>query len=935
MLGRDAELGRIEAWLRQEGPAGQGSVLVIEGEPGIGKTTLWTGVTRRAGETGWDVLSCRPAPSDAGLPHLGLADLLRSVPAEEFAGLPPPQRRPLAVALLREEAGEGDLEPRAVGTGLTALLGARAGRRPQLLAVDDAQWLDAASARSLAFALRRLDDRPLRLLAAVRLEPAPEGGATAGPPQSSGAFAVIESSLDRRAIERLPVGPLSVAATHQMFRQVLGMSFARPVLVRIHRAAGGNPFYALEIAREVHRLGVPPPGEPLPIPGDARDLALVRLRRLPPATRDALAKVAAMSRPSTASLDLDALAPAEQAGLVRVRKGGEIEFTHPLYGSALYSSLPEPARRALHRDLAAVAASLEEQARHLALGAAGPDETTAGVLDRAAGAAAARGAADVAVELKELACQLTPENDPQGAVRRSLDLANLRYFAGDPNGARRELEKSSHTLPPGQERAGVLLELGSVLWAQGGADEGMALLSQALGEAETDALRARIHSRISALHDDCDVSVEHGEAALALLDAETDPLLYSFALHNVALFKLYAGRGADHDAITEGMRLQQQAASWEMSTVPAYWARNLDDFDLARQRFEDLLRVFGERGDEASSSGVLTHLAMVEAMTGRVDRARKLAADALDLAEQTEQETYLNMALWVTAAVSARSGALDEARAVAGQLLRRLEARPDLVLEGMARAVLGLVALSAGDLAEADRQLTRADEIEDLLHNREPASSRFQGDHAEAVIGLGDLPRAEDLVQRLEARAAALPRPWLLAVSARCRGLLNAAAGRLDQALADYQRALAAHATLAMPAEHGRTLLALGRLHRRRNERQRAQAVLAEAAAVLAAGGALDWAAVAAGELRRAQGRRGSPEKLTPTERHIAELASTGLRNHEIAAKLFVSPKTVEANLSRVYAKLGIRSRAELAGRLAALPATAGSSLVRPPGHRT
>ncbi|HEY2575927.1 MAG TPA: LuxR C-terminal-related transcriptional regulator [Streptosporangiaceae bacterium] len=924
MQGRAAELARIEAWLRHDGPAqqasdpsGPGSVLVIEGEPGIGKTTLWTEATRWAREAGWDVLSCRPAPSDAGLPHLGLADLLRSVPEEDFAGLPRPQRRPLAVALLREEAGEGDLEPRSVGTGLTALLAVLAGRRPQMLAVDDAQWLDAASARSLAFALRRLDDRPLRLLAAVRIEPPPEGGA-AEPPQRSGAFAMIESSLDRRAIERLPVGPLSVAATHQMFRQVLGVSFARPVLVRIHRAAGGNPFYALEIAREMHRLGVPPPGEPLPIPDDARDLALVRLRRLPPATRDALARVAAMSRPSTASLDLGALAPAEQAGIVRVRKGGWIEFTHPLYGSALYSSLPESARRALHSDLAAVAGSLEERARHLALGADGPDETTAGVLDRAAETAAARGAADVAVELKELACQLTSANDSQGTVRRSLGLANLRYFAGDPTGARRELEKSLHTLPPSQERAEVLLQLGSVLWTQGDSDEGMVLLSQALGEAETGALRARIHTRISALHDDCDVSVEHGEAALALLDPGTDPLLYSFALHNVALFRLYAGHGADHDAITEGMRLQERATSWELSTVPAYWARNMDDFATARQRFEDLLRVFGERGDEASSSGVLTHLAMVEAMTGRMDRARALAADALDLAEQTEQETYLHMALWAQAGVCARSGALDEARAVAGQLLRRLEAHPDIVLEGMARAVLGMVALSAGDLAEADRQFSLADEVEELHHSREPATSRFQADHVEAVIGLGDLTRAGELVRRLEARAVALPRPWILTVSARCRGLLNAAAGHLDEALADYQRALAAHAALDMPAEHGRTLLALGRLHRRRNERQRAQAVLTEAAAVFQGGGALDWAAVAADELRRARGRRGSPQRLTPTERHIAELASAGLRNHEIAAKLFVSPKTVEANLSRVYAKLGIRSRAELAGRLAA-----------------
>jgi hypothetical protein len=241
------------------------------------------------------------------------------------------------VALLRREAGEGDLEPRVVGTGLTALLGVLAQDRPLLLAIDDAQWLDPASARSLAFALRRLACDRLRLVAAVRTE---DGAGRRG-----GAFAAIEASLEAQALSRIPVGPLSVASIHQMFRQVLGASYPRPVLVRIHRAAGGNAFYALEIAREVRRQGVPAPGRPLPVPGDHRELALLRLRRLPRASREALTALAAMSRPAAREVDLEALAPAEVAGIVRVRSGELVEFTHPLFGSARYSSLPEAARR--------------------------------------------------------------------------------------------------------------------------------------------------------------------------------------------------------------------------------------------------------------------------------------------------------------------------------------------------------------------------------------------------------------------------------------------------------------------------------------------------------------------------------------------------------------------------------------------------------------
>jgi DNA-binding CsgD family transcriptional regulator len=930
VLGRDEELTQIDRWLRagtQEpaGPVSVGGTLVIEGEPGIGKTTLWGEAVRRAPRSGWQVLSCRPVPSDAGLPYVGLTDLLRPVPAGAFACLPGPQRRPLEVALLREEAGEGDLEPRAVGTGLTALLAGAAAAQPLLLAVDDAQWLDAASARVLSFALRRLEQRQVRLMAAVRVEtpawpqdqrpPDDRPGVTA-PPRAG--LAVIEASPGGRALVRLPVGPLSVAGTHQMFRQLLGASFPRPLLVRIHEVAGGNPFYALEIAREVRRAGVPAPGQPLPVPASHRDLELLRLRRLPRATRKVLVEISAMPSAAASDLDLTALAPAERAGIVAVRPGGRVEFGHPLFGSALYSSLPEAERRAVHRRLAQRAASPEERARHLALAAAGPDEPTAAELDRATAAASARGAADLAVELKELACQLTPAADRPARLRRSIELAERRYFAGDPGGARRELERWPARLPPGDDRAQVLLELGSMHSVQGEAEPGRELMMQALGEARARGLRARIHARIASEADDCDVAVEHAEAALALLDEHADPQLYSFALHSVALFKLYSGRGADHAAIEQGMRLQRQAPAWEVSTVPAFWARNLDDFGTARGRFEDLLRASREQGDEATVSALLTHLARLEAMTGHIDRARALAEEALDLAGQTEQDLYLTMALCVKAHVCAYAGDLAEARPLIGEMLRRLGDHPDIILEGMARMVLGAAALAAGDLAEADHQLSRSDEIEEATHHREPATNRFQADHAEAVIGLGDLARAERLVRRLEARAQRLPRPWINAVSARCRGLLNAAAGDLDAALADFQRALAAHEALDMPSELGRTLLALGRLHRRRNERQRAQECLERAAAVFESCGARAWAAITATELSRARARRSRGTQLTATERQICELAMAGLRNSEIAVRLFLSAKTVEANLSRAYRKLGVRSRTELSAHFAA-----------------
>jgi DNA-binding CsgD family transcriptional regulator len=910
LVGRDAELSIIADWLAgAEGGenVGREHVLAVEGEPGIGKTTLWAEVVRLARRRNWTVLDCRGRPSDVGLSHLGVTDLLLPVTDEAIGELPWPQRRALLIATLREEPGPDALDPLAVAIGLSALIRAQAARAPLLLAVDDLQWLDRASAKALAFALSRVGTLPVRCLATVRLD---------GTRGDSAALAAMDSALGRDQWHRVHIGPLSVAALHRVLVSTLGQPIARPLLIRIHLATVGNPFYALEVARELQRVGPPPPGRPLPVPPDQRDMALLRLRRLPQATRNVLAQVAVMSRPSTAVLDVAALAPAERAGMVQVSPNGLVDFSHPLFGSALYASLPEANRRAIHREVAARSSGQEERAWHLALAASGPDEEIAAALDRAAETVGTRGAAENVVELKELALQLTPPGDVLALTRRQLELADSEYFAGDPSAARRRLERCLDSFPRGERRAQALLALGSVQWSQGDVDRGLGLMSDALDEAGSPSLRARIHSRMAAMAEDFDIGADHAEAALALIDEHEDPLLYSFALHNAARCKLFAGRGADHDAVERGIRLQREGAAWEISVLPAYWALYFDDFDTARVRFAELARVFRDRGDEARCALLLAHLSVIEALTGHMERARVLSSEALDMATQTEQETWIRVALWAKGQVAARGGDLDTARAAANEILERLESQPDITLENMARAVLGVAAVTAGNYAEADRQLTRCDEILTYYHAREPAADRFHGDHAEAVISLGNLERAEGLVARLEERALALPRPWIQVVAARSRGLLHAARGDLEAAGAEFERALEANGSVVMPSEKGRTLLAMGRLHRRRYERRRARDCLEEAARLFDRAGAASWAVVAHEELRRARGRPSRPDELTSTEQKVAELAASGLRNREIASQMFLSEKTVEANLSRVYGKLDIRSRAELGRRL-------------------
>jgi DNA-binding CsgD family transcriptional regulator/uncharacterized protein HemY len=234
----------------------------------------------------------------------------------------------------------------------------------------------------------------------------------------------------------------------------------------------------------------------------------------------------------------------------------------------------------------------------------------------------------------------------------------------------------------------------------------------------------------------------------------------------------------------------------------------------------------------------------------------------------------------------------------------------------MAREVLGVAACAGGAYEVADRELSRADAIDESLHVREPAAERFHADHAEAVIALGDLDRAEMLVRELEERAERLPRPWICAVAARSRGLLLSARGDLDGSLAAFERALGHHEELDMPLERGRTLLVLGQLLRRRKERRKARELFRDALAVFERVQAGQWAERARTELARVPVRR-APGDLTPTETTIASLAATGLTNRAIAERIYVSPKTVESNLARVYRKLGIRSRAELGRAMA------------------
>jgi DNA-binding CsgD family transcriptional regulator len=892
IVGRDRELGEVDAWLDalELGPA----ALVVEGEPGIGKTTVWRDGCRSAEGRGFRLLVSRPAETEAKLGFSSLADLLGPVEESRLEELPDPQREALEVALLRTPASGRGPQRRAVATALLSLLRVLAGERPVVLAVDDLQWLDVPSAQALEFALRRLDGERVGLLASCRVDEEP--------------FAMEQS-------RRVRLGPLSVAALHRIIVEQLGHALPRPALVRVARAVLGNPFYAVEIARLLLAEGGAQIGGKLPVPGDLRLLTEQRVRALPVAARQALLRAAATARPEASQFSAGALAPSEAAGLVRVDDLGRVEFSHPLIASAVYGSATVAERRSAHRALAKVISDPEEQARHLALGAERPAESIAERLDEAAKLAAARGAIDSAAELAELALRLTPDGDGAAHVLRSIALARLLYAAGNLTAAIETLEAVRASAPPGAARSDALVDLGGLYVLAGRNVEGKALIDEALEGLEDPVAAARAHARRARVSmEELAAVIEHCRAVLELIGEDDDPALYSFALQYLACARLFAGEAAEHELIERSLRAQEGAALWDIGSIGGRWAGYFDDYATAWARYEAELARAEAHGDESERQGALFLLAGLATLVRPAAEAERLALEALALAEQIEQEPMACTARFVLGLALVHQGRLEEARALAPLSLEFIGDPPQpgaFVLATQTYSLLGFAAFAEDDFEEADRWFTRADETSSCWP--EPSPFRFHPDHAETVIALGDLDRAETLVRRLEARAAAIPRRWICMVAARSRAILLAARGDLDGAVTALGEAMRQHEGLELPFERARTLLVLGRVRRRRKEKRAARDALAEAAELFASVGAPLWARKATAELDRVGLRTSSRTELTVTERNVAVLAASGLSNREVAERAFLSARTVEGVLTRVYRKLGVRSRTGLA----------------------
>ena len=926
VIGRARELAAIEHVLDSvgDGPTG----LLLEGDAGIGKTTLFEATVGAAKGRSWRVLTSRPTPGDAGLSFAGLIDLFDGIDGAIFAELPAPQRRSLEVALLRRE-GDERTEPGGVSVAALHVIRALARVQPVLLAIDDLQWLDRPTVRTIEFAARRLRVDPVVLLLSQRPDSSPVRPPDSAAGSAAPAVEAMTAAIGDGAMTQLRVGPLSIQETYYLLHERLGLTLGHPALVRVHEASGGNPLFALELARAlIETAGRVVPGRPLPVPDRLNDLLRRRLERLPARTRRVLLGVAAMAAPTLGELrrafDLppvphvpDELERAERAGLVEIH-GTVLRFSHPLLASAVYAAATPSEQRRLHGRLAEVADDPEVRARHLALSTVEPDEAVAAVLDRAVASATARGATDVAAEFAENAFALTPAGQ-NGAHRRALAAGSLAVAAGDHVRGRELFERALPTARTGAERAEALLRLAEVAEPL---RAGIELCDQALREEAGDgggldgSLASRLHrvrAGLSYFIGNVSDAREHAEVGVRLAESVGDPTALAMATAEFGHWTFCGGGGVQRELFDRAVDLDPSPGAYAPRSHLAKVLMDAGELGEARPMLERLLVEAASVGDLQAAATHELHLAELEVWAGNWSIALDHADESLLLRQHVDR---LAAPRYVRAMALACLGRVDAARAEAATGLAEAERMDDVVFRMQNLHVLGFIELSAERYGAAHAHLGPAVDLLRPRWNREFGDCHFVPDEIEAVIALGELARARDLVAWMEEVGRTTGRAWTLATGRRCRALLLAAEGDLEAASHELGRALAEHERVPMPLELGRTLLVDGIVQRRRRHRAAAQATLRRAWELFERLGATAWAERAGRELARIGDRSGPQRDLTPVEARVASLVAEGRTNREIADRLFVSPKTVEATLTHVYRKLDIRTRAELAAAI-------------------
>jgi DNA-binding CsgD family transcriptional regulator len=566
----------------------------------------------------------------------------------------------------------------------------------------------------------------------------------------------------------------------------------------------------------------------------------------------------------------------------------------------------------------------EERARHLAIATDDPDHAVAKILEEGAGTAKRRGAPDAAAELLLQARRLTPKDRPDEIHRRATEAASFLFVAGDTGRASDLLEETVRASPPGPARARALERLAIARYYGEGPEAARAALEEALHDAgEDQALRSSLHHSLARWWWSIDIEQAdtHARAALECAERVDDPRALARALSVVSCSELLLGRGLAEDLIQRAVALERWTEGDRIAVGPSITLVELlmwtDQLDRARGIVTALIGRASDRGEESSLPLLLSRLSELESRAGNWDRALDHSTTGLEALSQSGQEGgLLPDLLFCEALARAHLGESERARTVSARGLALAESSSQQFAAMQNLWVLGFLDLSGGDPAGAVEYLSRARGLGTSLKLRDPGVVPCLPDEFEALVALGELDRARPLIEELEDQGTKLGRAWALGAAARGGGLLEASLGNLEGAINVLRRSVDQLRPIGRPFELGRSLLALGSVFRRNKRKRMARDSLDEALQTFEGLGAALWAERTRAELARIGGRPPGGVDLTETERRVAELAAEGLTNREIADRLFVSVRSVESNLTRTYRKLGVRSRAEMIGRM-------------------
>jgi DNA-binding NarL/FixJ family response regulator len=703
----------------------------------------------------------------------------------------------------------------------------------------------------------------------------------------------------------------------------LGVRIPRPLLARVHEASNGNPMFALEFARTVADRGAP---GPLPVPGSLQELVRDRVAAYPEGIRPLLEVVAVAQRPTLHLLQrtvdgadglLDA---AVEAGAVTVGDDAVVRFSHPLLATAIYAELLPGRRRSLHGRIGEVVEGLDERARHLALSAFGPDARIARLLDEAAAQARARGAPDAAAELARLGLSLTPASEPQRRADRTLALAGYFADAGRSGDVRASLDELLSGELTGTRRAQALLTRSYAEWDFDARDR---LVDEALVHAGDDvALRARLllaagHHQM--LREDLAAAEPLARQALAEAESAGNPRLLATTLVSVAYIAAVAG-WPESDLLDRAIELSDAHGVLPRTVPPRVALAGLrlavGDLAAARTLLEGELDAIRRSRREYDRRGCLLELFELELYAGDWGRAERYLDEAWELVFDGGDQT-VEMVQHGRAMLAAHRGEVDAARRLVAENVERGEPLHWPYLAALNRWTLGFVELSLGEPARAAELL--ADVADRLGPNRllRGGTRLAVGDAVEALVGVGRLDEAQALLGRFE-RYATPEDVWAASALLRGEALILLAQGDAEAARDAAADAATGFEAAGFPFDRGRSLLVAGDALRRMGERRQAADQLETAKELFAQLGAALWLERAEREQRRASPRPRRDRELTNAERRVAALVASGRTNREVAAQLFTTVGTVEVHLTRIYRKLGIRSRTELARRAAA-----------------